>query len=128
MGDIDNTLDRNRCRNGKAVAFSSVRTVGRAALCVSLFAISAAISSAGENDNREIPRSTVSDLPTKNDTPVSTSPIENGSPDLGANPSSTSTDPAGPALTRAASKQRIDSMSPQTWLARYGSVRVGRTD
>ena len=31
-----------------------------------------------------------------------------------------------PALTRAASRQRIETMSPLGWLERFGSVEVGR--
>jgi hypothetical protein len=31
-------------------------------------------------------------------------------------------------LTRAASRARIDQMSPVDWLSRYGAVAVGRID
>lgn len=34
--------------------------------------------------------------------------------------------PAELPLTRAASRQRVDGMSPLEWLARYGHVVVGR--
>ena len=36
--------------------------------------------------------------------------------------------PTRPALTRAASQQRIETMSPLGWLERFGSVEVGRID
>ena len=59
---------------------------------------------------------------------VSTSPFSTDISDPPTPGLGQPTDPLHRPLTRAASQQRIDSISPLRWLAGYGSVDVSRRD
>jgi len=59
---------------------------------------------------------------------VSTSPLPADASELARPAAQQSTRPDHRPLTRAASQQRIDSISPLGWLARYGPVDVTHRD
>lgn len=58
---------------------------------------------------------------------VSTSPAPTLAAEASLDRSIRPSGEAPPPLTRAATRQRIETMSPMDWLASYGDVRVGRT-
>ena len=62
------------------------------------------------------------------DRPVSTSPVQLGHAAVGPPGPSRVERADAPPLTRAAAQQRIETMSPEAWLAGFGSVRVERRD
>ncbi len=59
---------------------------------------------------------------------VSTSPLPANASELATPAKQRPTPPHHRPLTRAASQQRIDSISPLGWLARYGPVDVTRRE
>ena len=60
----------------------------------------------------------------REDTPVSTRPIEASDAHRSVQGQATVTQPSAQPLTRAAARSRIESISPVVWLARFGAVDV----
>lgn len=67
-----------------------------------------------------------SDPQTPHEPAVSTSPSADPGAPLEALKQTTPRADRRPALTRAATRQRVESMTPLPWLAAYGSVEIGR--
>lgn len=91
-----------------------------AAVALLLTAPALAEESRGEGGNPGL------ESATDTERPVSTSPQPRApTPEDALAPISGNAAPT-PALTRAAARERIDSMSPIGWLEGFGDVRVGR--
>jgi hypothetical protein len=62
------------------------------------------------------------------DRSVSTSPTAATAAGSSTAESSASTPSSAPPLTRAATRRRIDEMSPAGWLSQFGRVSIGRRE
>ncbi len=118
MGAFDNILNRGRLRSANL------------ALVAALLLGSASVAAAGPPEGRLDARSSgpIVNATAETEASVSTSPIALGA----TGPFERATAPRSHRetmpLTRAASQQRVEEMSPMAWLARYGAVTVGRTE
>lgn len=61
------------------------------------------------------------------ESPVSTSPGALARPSATSSESLATDDPDDLPLTRAAARQRVEAMSPVSWLSSFGSVSVGQS-
>ena len=119
MGAFTNIRDQDADRRWPIYTFRSLI----AALALGLVALAAAASSDDEPATRAIAQEISATDETE--APVSTSPLSLGRRDLVSEPNAAAPDAKVTPLTRAASQQRVDEMSPVVWLAGYGPVTIG---
>jgi hypothetical protein len=74
------------------------------------------------------PNNTAKAAASESESPVSTSPGGLARPTATEPEQLAGEDPNDLPLTRAATRRRIESMSPVTWLSSFGPVTVGRTE
>ena len=74
------------------------------------------------------PNNTAPPADSETESPVSTSPGASARPAATPRDPLAGEDPEDLPLTRAATRRRIEAMSPVTWLSSFGSVTVGRPE
>jgi hypothetical protein len=131
MGDIHNIFDRISRRYAPRSANRSLlgEVIGVAVVClVSVVASAASGPGSDAAEATEPPKDRpvyAATVAGKAETPVSTSPTPRAAGTPNSAPSTSEGGLAGPALTRAASRQRVEQMNPIGWLEHFGSVRIG---
>jgi len=119
MGAFTNISDRDGDRHWPIHAFRSLIAL----LALAIAAVAAAASSDDEPATRAIAQEfSVTD---ETEAPVSTSPLSLYKRDLVSEPNPARSGADVTPVTRAASQQRVDDMSPVGWLASFGSVTIG---
>lgn len=121
MGAFANISDRGASKRRLRCAIGSLVS----ALIVGFASIASADPA---NDARSPdPHTTASDRAPAAEAAVSTSPVALGMPGLSAESDPVAVDADAMPLTRAASQQRVDEMSPMSWLSSYGNITIGQT-
>jgi len=129
MGAYNNILNRCDGRRRRAI---HTRRLLIAALVLGIAAATAAASSSDDPAADPIgPDTRVTDETAQaheTDAPVSTRPLLRDARSSASKPAAAGSGAERTPLTRAASQQRVNGMSPVAWLAGYGHVTIERTE